>query len=98
MPIRIDNVQHFAYGQYDTGEIAFWAAGDAGWFEIKPAKAYKAILKDMTEVIGMLYFVADLWRETQMGKKARNRNMDVDIVFEKVGHCLSQNVRVALGI
>ncbi|KAI9729130.1 MAG: hypothetical protein M1828_000215 [Chrysothrix sp. TS-e1954] len=81
--VRLGNVQHFAYGEYDTGEIAFWAAGAAGWFEIKPSRAYRSILNSMTEAIGMLYFMADLWRESQGGKKAKNRQMDADTVFEK---------------
>ena len=68
--VTVPNVQQFSYGQYDDGEYAFWAAGSAGWFEIRPSRRYKSIFKDMTEVINCLYFTADALREFKGRKRA----------------------------
>ncbi|KAK3650673.1 hypothetical protein LTR56_006078 [Elasticomyces elasticus] len=71
--IEILEVRSFAYGQFDDGTIGLWASGRAGWFRLKPARAYREIYNGMIEGIGMLYFVADAYREERRsgkGKKA----------------------------
>ncbi|KAK0664310.1 hypothetical protein DIS24_g744 [Lasiodiplodia hormozganensis] len=72
LPVELTNVTRFAYGQYDDGEVAIWAAGQAGWFKIAepPAarggnNAYKDIFKDMVDAINVLYFLADVYRENR---------------------------------
>lgn len=74
-------MQRFAYGQYDDGEIAIWAAGRAGWFKIRPARSYKAIYRDMIEGITLLYFLVDLFGETKSKKKL---GLPIERVFKKV--------------
>lgn len=74
-------MQHFAYGQYDSGEIAFWAAGKAGWFEIRPSRQYRDIYEDMVEAIEFLYFVADLYRERG---RNRGKNTPIDTILSRV--------------
>lgn len=79
--VQVSDVEHFSYGQYDSGEVAFWAAGKAGWFEIRPARPYRDTYKDMTEAINILYFAADFFR----GKKNKTlRQLAIDVVFAKV--------------
>ncbi|KAI9671469.1 MAG: hypothetical protein M1831_004378 [Alyxoria varia] len=58
--VQIDDVQHFSYGQFDSGDLAFWAAGQAGWFEMRPSRQYKNLYRDMSEAISILYFLSDL--------------------------------------
>jgi len=71
----------FAYGQYDDGKLAIWAAGKVGWFKIRPSRTYKTIYRDMVQAIMTLYFVADFYRE-QKGK--RRKPASVETVFSKV--------------
>ncbi|OJD30598.1 uncharacterized protein BKCO1_5800028 [Diplodia corticola] len=65
LPIELRGVTRFAYGQYDDGEVAIWAAGEAGWFKLAspPARAYRDVLADMVDAINVLYFLADVYRE-----------------------------------
>lgn len=62
LTITIPNVTRFAYGQYDDGEVAIWAAGAAGWFNLAPARPYKALYADMVAAITTLYALADAYR------------------------------------
>jgi len=71
--LSVTDVTRFAYGQYDDGEVAFWAAGQAGWFKIRPGRAYKEVYQGMLEAVGALYFAADFYRGL-MGKGPRGRN------------------------
>ena len=73
--IVIDEVRHFAYGQYEDGKIEVWAAGKAGWFSIKPARAYKQVYRDIIEAIDMLYMAGDMYSAYAMAgnKKGKNR-------------------------
>ncbi|KAF2456815.1 hypothetical protein BDY21DRAFT_44094 [Lineolata rhizophorae] len=62
VPITVREVSRYAFGQYDDGEVGIWAAGQAGWFKIKPSRAYKEIFQRMVEAIRLLYFAADIYR------------------------------------
>lgn len=76
--IEIKNVEQYAYGQFDDGEVAFWASGKAGWFEIHPSRQYRATYKAMTEVINLLYFAADFYRDL---KPKQLRQTPAEMVF-----------------
>ncbi|KAI7257891.1 hypothetical protein KC345_g10665 [Hortaea werneckii] len=70
--IRVPDVRLFAYGQYADGSVVFWAAGQAGWYTIKPARPYRSIYTRMVEGVKMLYFVADMYREERKQGKGKN--------------------------
>ncbi|KAF3483459.1 uncharacterized protein GIQ15_02783 [Arthroderma uncinatum] len=57
--VIIQNVTHYAYGQDGDGGVGVWAAGDAGWFSISPAKGYKPMFNDVVEAVDLLYFLVD---------------------------------------
>ncbi|KAK7180319.1 hypothetical protein DPSP01_011996 [Paraphaeosphaeria sporulosa] len=60
--IVIRKVSRFSYGlQGDT--VVVWAMGEAGWFELRPARHYKAIFDSMTQAVELLYFLADIYSE-----------------------------------
>ncbi|MCJ1431310.1 hypothetical protein MMC27_000661 [Xylographa pallens] len=62
-PIIIDNVATYSFSVFEDGSFGFWAAGKAGWFEIKSmAKGYRKIFQDMKEATGMFYHLADKYR------------------------------------
>ncbi|KAI9816846.1 MAG: hypothetical protein M1827_001491 [Pycnora praestabilis] len=81
--VEISDVRKFAYGQYEDGEVGIWAAGRAGWFEVKPSRKYKRIYNDMVEAIDLLYFLADTYRKTANKKGGRKVMATSDAVFRK---------------
>ncbi|KAK4963309.1 hypothetical protein LTR10_000937 [Elasticomyces elasticus] len=87
--IEILEVRSFAYGQFDDGTIGLWASGRAGWFRLKPARAYREIYNGMIEGIGMLYFVADAYREERKSGKGKKATIlppyTAAELFEKYG-------------
>ena len=78
--IILPSVQRFSYGQYQGGEVAFWAGSRSGWFELAPSRRYRPIFKEMAEAINILYFVADLFHD--MSKK-QIRQTSAETLFEK---------------
>ncbi|KAK5735675.1 hypothetical protein LTR17_008026 [Elasticomyces elasticus] len=87
--IEIAEVRSFAYGQFDDGTIGLWASGRAGWFRLKPARAYREVYNGMIEGIGMLYFVADAYREERRSGKGKKATVlppySAGELFEKYG-------------
>ena len=63
IPLKLENVTHFSYGQYDDGEVDIWAAGSAGWFRIKPASSYDRTFQHMVKGVDVFYFIADAYSE-----------------------------------
>ena len=86
--ITIENVYRFSYGQFESGEIAFWAPGKAGWFEITPSRKYRTVYKDMAEAINILYFIVDMFRETT---RKQMRQTSPDTIFEKYAEDATHN-------
>lgn len=60
--IEITEVRTFSYGQFEDGNIGLWAGGKAGWFALKPARAYKSIWSDMVESVNIFYWIVDVYR------------------------------------
>lgn len=88
-PIVINNVKAYAHAQYNDGTSGFWAAGKAGWFEVKdPVKVYEETFEDMIEATDMFYFLADKYKNSitrlpQASAKALERYAVVQ--FRSVG-------------
>ncbi|KAF2681407.1 hypothetical protein K458DRAFT_444652 [Lentithecium fluviatile CBS 122367] len=61
--VVIRNVTRFSYGQMTDGELVIWALGEAGWFEIRPSRTYKAIYQDMVQAVELLYFITDIYSQ-----------------------------------
>lgn len=81
-PIEIKHVRQFAYGQYEDGELAIWAAGNAGWFKIQPAESYEETYQAMLDAINVFYFVADAHRD---GSRKKTQTFpSAEALFEKV--------------
>ncbi|KIW03830.1 uncharacterized protein PV09_05129 [Verruconis gallopava] len=59
IPIAVNNITHFAFGVFDSGAYAIWAAGEAGWYTIQPSKAYENVFKEMVEALDVLYFLVE---------------------------------------
>lgn len=57
--IELSGVTTYCYGMFPNGEIGLWAGGAAGWYQLKPSKAYKKIWMEMVEAVEMLYWIAD---------------------------------------
>lgn len=56
----------YAFAEYDDGSFGFWAAGKAGWFEIKdPSIAFQRTYNMMNEAASMFYMVADKMKRSR---------------------------------
>ena len=75
--IEVSDVRAFAYGQYDDGSLAIWAAGGAGWFCVQPSRAYRAVYDGMVEAVEMLYHAADMYKTNK-----RREEVSASAVFE----------------
>ncbi|KAH0371318.1 hypothetical protein KCU65_g1892, partial [Aureobasidium melanogenum] len=60
--IELTDIKEFSYGEYGDGSLDIWAAGKAGWFTIKPSRAYREMYTDMTQALKLLYFMADSYK------------------------------------
>jgi hypothetical protein len=59
----VKNVTHFSYGAYENGDVDIWAAGEAGWYLIKPGESYIDVFQSMIEAVNILYFTTDCYRD-----------------------------------
>ena len=72
--LELTSVNRYSYGIYDDGEIDIWAAGLAGYFKIRPSRAYKPTYQEMLEAVKVLYFIADMHRG-QSGRPKKTGKM-----------------------
>ena len=64
--ILLSNITSYAFAEYDDGSYGFWAAGQAGWFELEDFRPeYKTTLEEMSVATSMLYFIADKMRRSR---------------------------------
>ena len=64
--IEIPKVILYAFAEYDDGSYGFWAAGEAGWFELETTvSSYKRIFDEMCVGASMLYFLVDKSRRSR---------------------------------
>lgn len=71
--IEVTDVRTFSYGQFEDGNIGLWAGGKAGWFALKPARAYRSIWNGMVESVNTFYWIVDAYREQRRNGKERMR-------------------------
>lgn len=77
MTIKLENVTNYAFAEYDDGSFGFWAAGKAGWFEIKNTLGpYQQILAEMNEAASMFYVMVD---KTRKGRKDPSKMSPKDL-------------------
>ncbi|KAI5240189.1 hypothetical protein E4T43_06293 [Aureobasidium subglaciale] len=60
--IELTNIKEFSYGEYGDGSLDIWAAGQAGWFTIRPSRSYRDMYNDMAQALKLLYFMADSYK------------------------------------
>ena len=83
---EIPHVSSFAFAEYDDGSYGFWAAGQAGWFELEePLPKYKPVFDEMGVGTSMLYFVADKIRRSRKTQFTGNEfNKHIRRIFKDV--------------
>lgn len=64
--IEVNEVRQFSI---QDGPTKIWAAGVAGWFELRPANAYRKVFAQMVEGIGLYYGLYDLHHSNKKAKK-----------------------------
>ncbi|KAI4163467.1 MAG: hypothetical protein LQ342_002974 [Letrouitia transgressa] len=87
--IRLNNVTTYAFAEYNDGSYGFWAAGQAGWFEVdEPIPQYRHIYNQMTEAASMFYSLADCQRKSRrknVSMSTEELNQYVEKAFKEVG-------------
>jgi hypothetical protein len=78
--LEVRGVARYSYAELTDGDIAIWAQGKAGWFEIRPAPHYSEIYEGMVEAVQLLYFVTDLYS----GPRKRGGGPSPQLVFQEV--------------
>lgn len=64
--IQLSNVATYSFAEYPDGTYGYWAAGEAGWFELEETvPKYRPIIDDMNVATSMLYFIADKMRRSR---------------------------------
>lgn len=82
--IEISDVRTFSYGQFEDGNIGLWAGGKAGWFALKPARAYKSIWNEMVQSVDIFYWIADAYREERRESTRKNAPLLPDYTAEEI--------------
>lgn len=76
--IQIQNTVSFSIGlkEDDLPMPVLWASGGAGWYEIVPSEAYKAICDTMFQGISLHYAILDEYEAAleELLKKKKNKN------------------------
>lgn len=80
----------YAFAEYQDGSYGFWAAGKAGWFEIKePVAAFQRSYNMMKEAASMFYLLADKLRRVHKGMPkptVRKLNEYAKHIFREVSY------------
>ena len=88
--IQLASITTYAFAEYDDGSYGFWAAGRAGWFEVKdPVPASKIHFEGMNEAASMFYMVADkLRRAHKTNPKLSLKGLEryANTIFRDVGY------------
>ena len=86
--IELKNVTTYAFAEYEDGSYGFWAAGNAGWFEIQSsASSFKETYSSMNEAASMFYMLADkLRRAIKKRPKLSAKELDkyTRVLFKEV--------------
>ncbi|KAM0698338.1 hypothetical protein Q7P36_001804 [Cladosporium allicinum] len=82
--IEIKDVRLFSYGQFEDGNIGLWAGGLAGWYALKPSRAYKSIWSSMVESVDAFYWVVDSYREKRRKGNKKNGQILPDFTAEEL--------------
>ena len=88
--IELDSITTYAFAEYDDGTYGFWAAGKAGWFELKdPVPLFRTTFEGMNEAASMFYMLADkLRRAHKTNPKLSVKGLEryANNVFRDVSH------------
>ncbi len=95
--LTVKDVDRFSYGEFDDGEVALWAAGKAGWFEIEPSTKYKPVYDNMVEALKVYYFVAAKYRD-QKPKKREKYIGSAETLFNEAGFPILRLHHIGLGL
>jgi hypothetical protein len=84
--IEICDVTRYSYGQTEDGDIIIWALGQAGWFELRPARAYKEFFQDMVQAVEILYFMSDIYNEP----RKKGGGPSASLIYQEVSQYIAE--------
>jgi hypothetical protein len=74
--VEVSDVKAFSIAE---DPLTLWAAGKAGWYEIKPSKSYQRIYDEMIEGIDLYWFLRTTHETAREKAKGKTRTPHVDI-------------------
>lgn len=80
-PLQIDDVCEFCYGTDDAGNIILWAAGEAGWYELRAGRSYKDFFQSIEQAVNVQFFIEDVYEQ---GRGKSGGGPSADMVFREV--------------
>lgn len=87
--IELKNITTYAFAEFEDGSHGFWAAGKAGWFEIKdPTVPFQHTFDMMNEAASIFYLLVDKLRRSrkrQLNYTAKYADQYVTKIFKDVG-------------
>lgn len=88
--IELTDISTYAFAEFEDGSHGFWAAGKAGWFEIKaPAVPFQHTFDMMNEAASMFYLLVDKLRrarKSSLSYTAKYADQYATKIFKDVSH------------
>lgn len=95
--IELTNITTYAFAEFKDGSYGFWAAGKAGWFEIKdPLVTFQRTFDLMNEAASMFYMLVDKSKKAskrQSNYTARYIDNYAKYMFKHVGSVVDASTR-----
>lgn len=87
--IELTDITTYAFAEFKDGSYGFWAAGKAGWFEIKnPTTPFQRCFDMMNEAASMFYMLVDKLRRARKSysnSSAKFIEHYMTLIFKDVG-------------
>lgn len=86
--IELTDITTYAFAEFEDGSHGFWAAGKAGWFEIKdPIVPFQRTFDMMNEAASIFYLLVDKMkraRRTSLNSTAKYIDQYAAKIFKDV--------------
>ena len=98
--IELTDITTYAFAEFEDGSYGFWAAGKAGWFELKdPLTSFQHTFDMMNEAASMFYMLVDKSRRARKSRSnytARYLDNYANLIFKDVGSNIDSSYKSSL--
>lgn len=96
--IELTDITTYAFAEFEDGSHGFWAAGKAGWFELKdPLASFQPTFDMMNEAASMFYMLVDKSkraRKSQSNYTARHLDNYANLIFKEVCTTIGSSTQI----